>query len=211
MAGGDWAAEHDFLFKVLVIGDAGVGKSCVIRRFVDDQFTPSYIATIGVDFKVHKLNVEGMRCKLQVWDTAGQERFRTVTSGYYRGANGVAVVYDVTDEQSFQSVEQWLREVLGNSGADVCRILIGNKVDAAARVVPLEDGERCGDVHGLPHFECSAKEGTGVHQAFQTLAANMLAQAVKEGRPKRRAQVQGAGVRLESKPEPEQRRRMCRC
>jgi small GTP-binding protein len=89
--------------KLLLIGDSGVGKSCCLLRFSEDSFTPSFITTIGIDFKIRTIELDGKRVKLQIWDTAGQERFRTITTAYYRGAMGILLVYDVTDERSFQS------------------------------------------------------------------------------------------------------------
>merc|ERR1712159_656276 len=100
--------EYDYLFKLLLIGDSGVGKSCLLFRFADDTYQESYISTIGVDFKIRTVELEGKTIKLQIWDTAGQERFRTITSSYYRGAHGIIVVYDVTDQESFNNVKTWL-------------------------------------------------------------------------------------------------------
>ena len=99
------------MFKLLLIGDSGVGKSCLLLRFADDTYTESYISTIGVDFKIRTIELDGKTIKLQIWDTAGQERFRTITSSYYRGAHGIIIVYDVTDRDSFDSVKYWMQEV----------------------------------------------------------------------------------------------------
>ena len=99
-------SEYDYLFKLLLIGDSGVGKSCLLLRFADDTYTESYISTIGVDFKIRTIQLDGKTIKLQIWDTAGQERFRTITSSYYRGAHGIIVVYDTTDSDSFEHVRR---------------------------------------------------------------------------------------------------------
>ncbi|PSN43471.1 Ras-related protein Rab-35 [Blattella germanica] len=108
------AREYDHLFKLLIIGDSGVGKSSLLLRFADNTFSGSYITTIGVDFKIRTVEIEGERVKLQIWDTAGQERFRTITSTYYRGTHGVIVVYDVTSGDSFANVKRWLHEIEQN-------------------------------------------------------------------------------------------------
>merc|ERR1711862_233277 len=108
---GSQSAEHDFFFKILLIGDSGVGKSCLLLRFADNSWTETHISTIGVDFKIKTLKIGDKTIKLQIWDTAGQERFRIITSSYYRGAQGIILVYDCTDPESFQNVKQWMGEI----------------------------------------------------------------------------------------------------
>ncbi|XP_038992282.1 ras-related protein RABD2a-like isoform X2 [Hibiscus syriacus] len=132
-------AEYDYLFKLLLIGDSGVGKSCLLLRFSDDSYLESYISTIGVDFKIRTVEQDGKTLKLQIWDTAGQERFRTITSSYYRGAHGIIIVYDVTDQASFHNVKQWLNEINRYASGNVNKLLVGNKCDLTAKkAVPYE-------------------------------------------------------------------------
>ncbi|KAG5558260.1 hypothetical protein RHGRI_008258 [Rhododendron griersonianum] len=150
--------EYDYLFKLLLIGDSGVGKSCLLLRFADDSYVDSYISTIGVDF----------------WDTAGQERFRTITSSYYRGAHGIIIVYDITDQESFNNVKQWLSEIDRYASENVNKVLVGNKCDLTAkRAVSYEEAKAFADEIGIPFMETSAKDSTNVEQAFMAMAADI--------------------------------------
>ncbi|KAI8638467.1 GTP-binding protein ypt1 [Parasitella parasitica] len=164
-------AEYDYLFKLLLIGDSGVGKSCLLLRFADDTYTESYISTIGVDFKIRTIELEGKTVKLQIWDTAGQERFRTITSSYYRGAHGIIVVYDVTDKESFNNVKQWLQEIDRYAAEGVNKLLVGNKSDLTdKKVVDFADAKDFAEPINIPILETSAKDSTNVEQAFLTMA-----------------------------------------
>ncbi|CAL9049620.1 unnamed protein product [Musa banksii] len=166
--------EYDYLFKLLLIGDSGVGKSCLLLRFADDSYIESYISTIGVDFKIRTVEQDGKTIKLQIWDTAGQERFRTITSSYYRGAHGIIVVYDVTDQESFNNVKQWLNEIDRYASENVNKLLVGNKCDLTdGRVVSYETGKAFADEIGIPFLETSAKDSTNVEKAFMTMAADI--------------------------------------
>lgn len=127
--------------QLVVIGDTGVGKSCILLRFADDTFTENKISTIGVDFRFRTVKVDKRVVKLQIWDTAGQERFRTITSAYYRGADGIILVYDVTSMESFNHVNDWLTEVNRYASENTCKLLVGNKIDKPDRVVPTETGK----------------------------------------------------------------------
>ena len=163
--------EYDFLFKLLLIGDSGVGKSCLLLRFADDAYTESYISTIGVDFKIRTIELEGKTVKLQIWDTAGQERFRTITSSYYRGAHGIIVVYDITDMDTFNNVKTWLQEIDRYASEGVSKLLVGNKSDLGVkRVVEYASAKEYADGLGIPFLETSAKASTNVEQAFLTMA-----------------------------------------
>ncbi|KAF3789308.1 GTP-binding protein [Nymphaea thermarum] len=164
----------DYLFKLLLIGDSGVGKSCLLLRFADDSYLESYISTIGVDFKIRTVEQDGKTIKLQIWDTAGQERFRTITSSYYRGAHGIIVVYDVTDQESFNNVKQWLNEIDRYASENVNKLLVGNKCDLTdKKVVPYETAKAFADEIGIPFMEASAKNATNVEQAFMAMAASI--------------------------------------
>jgi len=167
-------SEYDYLFKLLLIGDSGVGKSCLLLRFADDTYTESYISTIGVDFKIRTIELEGKTIKLQIWDTAGQERFRTITSSYYRGAHGIIVVFDVTDQESFNNVKQWLHEIDRYACQNVKKLLVGNKCDLASkRAVPTEQAQEFADSLGIQYLETSAKNSTNVEKAFTTMAGQI--------------------------------------
>ncbi|KAL5284741.1 RAB1A family protein [Megaselia abdita] len=166
--------EYDYLFKLLLIGDSGVGKSCLLLRFADDTYTESYISTIGVDFKIRTIELDAKTIKLQIWDTAGQERFRTITSSYYRGAHGIIVVYDCTDQESFNNVKQWLEEIERYACENVNKLLVGNKCDLTTKkVVEHTVASEYANQLGIPFLETSAKNATNVEQAFMTMAAEI--------------------------------------
>jgi len=168
------AKDYDHLFKLLIIGDSGVGKSSLLVRFADNHFSGNYITTIGVDFKIRTIEINGERVKLQIWDTAGQERFRTITSTYYRGTHGVIVVYDVTSGESFANVKRWLHEIDQNCDV-VNRILVGNKNDDPDRKVVLtEDARRFADQMGIQLFETSAKDNINVEEMFRAVTELVL-------------------------------------
>jgi len=169
-------ADYDHLFKLLLIGDSGVGKSSLLLRFADNTFSDSFIATIGVDFKIRTIDLNGAQVKLQIWDTAGQERFRTITSSYYRGAHGIIVVYDITNPDSFANVRKWLQEINRYASENVQKILVGNKCDLVSeRKVSYEDAKELADELGVTFLETSAKNATNVDVAFENMA-----KAIKE-------------------------------
>lgn len=177
-------SEYDFLFKLLLIGDSGVGKSCLLLRFADDTYTESYISTIGVDFKIRTIELEGKTIKLQIWDTAGQERFRTITSSYYRGAHGIIVVYDVTDMESFNNVKTWLSEIDKYATDRVNKLLVGNKCDLVVKkVVDHQTAKDFADPLDIPFLETSAKSATNVEQAFMTMSAEIKKRVAAQQTP----------------------------
>lgn len=167
---------YDHLFKLLMIGDAGVGKSSMLLRFTDNSFDDHIQSTIGVDFKVKHMDIDDKRVKLTIWDTAGQERFRTLTSSYYRGAQGVVMVYDVTRRDSFENLEQWLKEIKlysPNNGEGVVKLLVGNKIDLE-RSIPREEAEAWARSQGMLFLEASAKTKLGIRQCFTEVVQKIL-------------------------------------
>merc|ERR1712159_243292 len=158
--------EYDYLFKLLLIGDSGVGKSCLLLRFAAETYTP----TIGVDFKIRTVEIDGKVIKLQIWDTAGQERFRTITSSYYRGAHGIIVVYDVTDHETYDAVERWMTEIDRFAGPEVNKMIVGNKCDMVSKKqVDYAEAKGYADGLGINFFETGAKDNQNVEQAFLDL------------------------------------------
>ncbi|XP_013608958.1 PREDICTED: ras-related protein RABE1c-like isoform X2 [Brassica oleracea var. oleracea] len=162
-------ADYDYLIKLLLIGDSGVGKSCLLLRFSDGSFTTSFITTIGT------IELDGKRIKLQIWDTAGQERFRTITTAYYRGAMGILLVYDVTDESSFNNIRNWIRNIEQHASDNVNKILVGNKadMDESKRAVPKAKGQALADEYGIKFFETSAKTNLNVEEVFFSIAKDI--------------------------------------
>ncbi|KAK3705463.1 GTP-binding protein [Vermiconidia calcicola] len=187
--------NYDFLIKLLLIGDSGVGKSCCLLRFSEDSFTPSFITTIGIDFKIRTIELDGKRVKLQIWDTAGQERFRTITTAYYRGAMGILLVYDVTDEKSFNNIRTWFSNVEQHATEGVNKILIGNKCDwEEKRAVSTEQGQALADELGIPFMEVSAKSNINVEKAFFSLAGDIKKRIVDTQQPQAPQQQSGVQV-----------------
>mmetsp|Transcript_1534 Transcript_1534/g.2997 ORF Transcript_1534/g.2997 Transcript_1534/m.2997 type:complete len:209 (+) Transcript_1534:77-703(+) len=171
MAGND--QDYDHLYKVVLVGDATVGKTHLLSRYTRGTLPKAPTATIGVEFatKTLQLEAEGGTVKAQIWDTAGQERFRTITSSYYRGAHGIIVVYDVTDKESFNNVKHWVQEIDKYAADGVNKLLVGNKCDLSSKkVVSYDEAKELSDSLGIQFMETSAKNAHNVEQAFQTMA-----------------------------------------
>jgi len=165
-------ASYSYLFKYIIIGDTGVGKSCLLLQFSDKRFQPVHDLTIGVEFGARMVTVQGKQIKLQIWDTAGSESFQSITRSYYRGAAGALLVYDVTRRETFDHLTRWLEEARQNANANMVVMLIGNKVDLEARrVVSYEEGQKFAQEHGLIFLETSAKTAHNVEEAFVGTAA----------------------------------------
>ena len=162
-------------FKILTIGESGVGKTCILRRFVEDKFLKNHLATIGIDFRTKNIIVDGVQVKLKIWDTAGQERFRNITNQYYKGADGIILVYDVTDRTSFEKIREWMNQIKQNTTEDeIGLVLLGNKCDADLRDVSENDGIELGKELGIQYFESSAMNNINISESFNYLAKQIL-------------------------------------
>ncbi|KAM6917100.1 ras-related protein Rab-15-like [Lycodopsis pacificus] len=169
------AKEYDVLFRLLMLGDSGVGKTCMLRRFTESYFDPSHISTIGVDFKMRTLELDGIKVRVQLWDTAGQERYQTITKQYYRRAQGIIFVYDITSESSFQHLVKWARDVDDYAPDEVQKILVGNKSDEElSRQVTKEQGSKLAETYGMEFFETSASTSSNVTEAFTRMTELVL-------------------------------------
>jgi len=162
--------EYDYLYKVVLIGDSGVGKSNLLSRFTRNEFNLETKSTIGVEFATRSIQADGKTIKAQIWDTAGQERYRAITSAYYRGAVGALLVYDIAKNVTFKNVERWLTELRENSSGNIVIMLVGNKNDLRhLREVPTETAKEFSERHKLLFMETSALDSTNVEQAFQNI------------------------------------------
>lgn len=172
---------YAYLFKYIIIGDTGVGKSCLLLQFTDKRFQPVHDLTIGVEFGARMITIDSKQIKLQIWDTAGQESFRSITRSYYRGAAGALLVYDITRRDTFNHLANWLKDCREYANSNMAIMLIGNKSDLEARrEVKKEEGEAFAREHGLIFMETSAKTAANVEEAFIGTAKEIY-QKIQDG------------------------------
>eukprot|EP01103_Thecamoeba_quadrilineata_P000383 TRINITY_DN10321_c0_g1_i1.p1 TRINITY_DN10321_c0_g1~~TRINITY_DN10321_c0_g1_i1.p1 ORF type:complete len:220 (+),score=39.65 TRINITY_DN10321_c0_g1_i1:150-809(+) len=168
--------EYDYLFKIILIGSSGVGKTSLLTRFVDDRFDQEQVNTIGVDFKIKTLDVDGKKIKLQLWDTAGQERYKTVTNAYFRGSHGIILAYDTTSQTTFEGIEHWLGEVHKYAPRNVVKLIVGTKCDLSdKRQVETSHVASFAEQHKTLFIESSAYDATNVSEAF-----NLIVKQIKQ-------------------------------
>lgn len=172
--------EYDYLFKLLLIGDSGVGKSCILGQYVDQIYIDNYISTIGVDFKIKTIEFDKKIFKLQIWDTGGQERFRSISRTYYRGAHGVLIVYDITDNESFKNIQKWIEELKNYGSNGICKVIIGNKIDDPIqnRQVEYTTAKKYSDDLDIIFIETSAKNNINIDKVFSILVQKITEKVV---------------------------------
>ncbi|KAM7542860.1 hypothetical protein Aperf_G00000011624 [Anoplocephala perfoliata] len=173
--------NYSYIFKYIIVGEMGVGKSCLMHQFTEKKFFPDCPHTIGVEFGTRIVEINEQKVKLQIWDTAGQERFRSVTRSYYRGAAGTLLVYDITRRSTFQRIQNWLSDARRLTSANTVMMMIGNKSDLEEqRDVSYDDAKALADENNLMFLECSAKSGENVEEVFLETARKIY-QNVQEG------------------------------
>ena len=169
-------SKKEAKYKILILGDSKVGKSCFLTRYADKTYQEDYLSTIGMDYKIKNYELEnGDIIKLYIWDTAGQDRFRSITSNYYKGADGIILIYDITKQETFNNVRNWITSIKEEAPAKVVLILVGNKVDDEKhRTVHQSEGEKIADEYNLPFLECSAKSDINVTETFDVLVKKIV-------------------------------------
>jgi Ras-related protein Rab-11A len=165
---GESNEEYKMIFKVVIVGDSGVGKTNILLRYLKNEFNEESKATVGVEFGTKKMKIDNSNIKVQIWDTAGQERYRSITSAYYRGAHGALVVYDITSKKTFDSVEKWVNDLKTNGEPKMVIMVIGNKADKEEeRVITKVDGEAKSQRNNVAFLETSALTAENIEQAFE--------------------------------------------
>lgn len=205
--------EYNFVFKVVLIGESGVGKTNLLSRFTRNEFNHDSRTTIGVEFSTRTLTLDGHLVKAQIWDTAGLERYRAITSAYYRGAVGALLVYDITKHQSYESVDRWLKELYDHADASILVMLVGNKSDLKdeAREVPTEEAKMYADSNDLLFMETSALDSTNVELAFETILRDIYKRVLKSkgGTPKENTVVLSNAPTTESQAQDAEGKKAC--
>ena len=163
--------DSDMIIKLLLIGNAYVGKTLIVQKFIDNSFSKSTVSTIGVDLQSKIIDISGKKVKYLIWDTAGEDRMKTMTYSYYRGCHVILVVYDVTEKKSFQNVTTWVECIDKFAKSNVLKILVGNKTDLEdKRVITTEEGKKLAEENGLKYYEISALKISGLHEMFEDIA-----------------------------------------
>ncbi len=181
--------EEEIVYKVLLLGDSSVGKTCFLLRYCDKSFQDVHLSTIGLDYRLKTITLKNNKnIKLQIWDTAGQDRFRAITKNYYKSANGVLLIYDISNLQTYENVKNWISQIREEANPNVIIYLVGNKIDLPKekRVVNIEDGEKIAEEFEIKFKEASAKSGTNVNEIFEELVEQIDEKFSKLETPKKK-------------------------
>jgi len=187
--------RYDYQYKILMLGDSGSGKTSILIRYTNDTFTPTFITTIGIDFKIKTIKIEDKILKLQIWDTAGQERFRSITESYYRGAYAIVLLYDVTNRNTFLNIKNWMESISKNVSSKTKVVLVGNKIDVDKSLITVstEEGKELSKQYKIPFFECSARKDINIKEIFETIARQLYDS---------RIDIQPIGIKIQPSPIP---------
>ena len=163
--------SEDCVYKVLLLGDSTVGKTCFLMRYTDKSFQEAHMSTIGLDYRLKNMQLKnGKNIKLQIWDTAGQDRFRAITKNYYKGAHGILLIYDITSIQTYENVKNWIAQIREEASPHIVIYIIGNKIDMVEeRKIKTEEGQKLANEFHLQFYETSAKTGENVNETFESL------------------------------------------
>jgi len=172
MSGAD---KENMVAKILTIGESGVGKTCILLRYTDNKFIKHHLTTIGIDYKTKDVNINNKSIKLKIWDTAGQERFRNITQQYYKGADGIVLVFDLTDRNSFEKVREWMKQIQTYTQKDsIGIVLLGNKCDAENKAVSLQEASEIATEFNMKFFETSAMNNINIEESFKELSMEII-------------------------------------
>ena len=191
--------DEDYHINLLIVGDSGVGKTCFLLRFSDNNFTDINLSTIGIDFKMKTINTHGKPFQLKIWDTAGQERFRTITKNFYKDAMGVILVYDCTNGNSFENIRTWVQQINIHASDSISKILIGNKCDMPNKMVSFKQGQDLAQVYNIQFFETSAKNNINVVETFDFIVNEIVERKIKMGNNGNRLSIRISDAHKEKK------------
>lgn len=191
-------AKDEISCKILILGESKVGKSSILNQFTEKVFTENLPPTLGIDYKIMKLNIDDTEVKLQIWDTAGQERFRSITESFYRGCHGVLLAFDLTDRDTFEKVKAWIISIHEKAGKNVVICIVGNKLDLKGSdgvdMIPTHEIEALAEAHDIKHFLVSAKENINIYSSFHYLAKEIKDRIVRDGPGTQGLKVGGTGA-----------------
>jgi len=167
--------KDNMVAKILTIGESGVGKTCILLRYTDNKFIKHHLTTIGIDYKTKDVNINGKSIKLKIWDTAGQERFRNITQQYYKGADGIVLVFDLTDRNSFEKIREWMKQIQSYTQREsIAIVLLGNKCDAENKAVSAKEASDIAAEYNMKFFETSAMNNINIEESFKQLSTDIV-------------------------------------